>query len=306
MVGRLKRMLSQESYDGIYAICSQMAPYLTLAKATDENAKAILEDTELTFVTKYREFVLKKGLLRILASQEHQRAKDYAAKVWPRFDRIIVMSDLDKEKLLSLNRGMSILVVPNGVDTEYFRAAAPPRPDRKILGFLGGALHYPNVDALAYFCHDILPLVHRDMPDTSLLVIGDFFDRQACPSNTPVRYTGYVEDVRPHLADCTLFVAPIRIGGGTRLKILEAMSLGIPVVSTPIGCEGLDVEHGRDILIADTAEKFASSIKAVLSDETFRRSLSGNGRRLVEQKYAWRLVLKRLARFFQDEPTPGS
>jgi glycosyltransferase involved in cell wall biosynthesis len=304
MVGKLERMIAKDKYDIVYAVYSQMAPYLTLAKVLDRNIKTILEDIDLSFITKYREYENKKGMARIFASFEYKRIKDYVAKTWPSYDKIIVMSDVDKEKLSTISKGMNISVVPNGVDTEYFQPVSHRKSNNNKLAFLGGSLHYPNVDALMYFCKEIYPQVCQDIKDISLTVIGEFTENSILKTNNSVRFTGYVDDIRPYLNDCTLLIVPIRIGGGTRLKILEAMSLGIPVVSTSIGCEGIDAEKDKDIIIADSPHDFAKSIKAVLKDESFRHSLSRNGRHLVKKKYNWENITSRLEKIYQNELTP--
>jgi glycosyltransferase involved in cell wall biosynthesis len=304
MVGKLERMITKDKYDIVYAVYSQMAPYLTQAKVLDRNIKTILEDIDLSFVTKYREYENKKGMARVLASFEYKRIKNYVTKTWPGYDKIIVMSDVDKEKLLTISGGMNISVVPNGVDTEYFQSVGYRKSNNNKLAFLGGSLHYPNVDALMYFCKEIYPQVCQDIGDISLTVIGEFTENSILKTNNSVRFTGYVDDIRPYLNDCTLLIVPIRIGGGTRLKILEAMSLGIPVVSTSIGCEGIDVEKDKNIIIADSSHDFAKSIKAVLNDESFRHSLSRNGRHLVKKKYNWENIASRLEKIYQNELTP--
>lgn len=304
MVGKLERMITKDKYDIVYAVYSQMAPYLTQAKVLDRNIKTVLEDIDLSFVTKYREYVNKKGIARVLASFEYKRIKDYVTKTWPGYDKIIVMSDVDKEKLLTINGSMNISVVPNGVDTEYFQSVGYRKSNNNKLAFLGGSLHYPNVDALMYFCKEIYPQVCQDIGDISLTVIGEFTENSILKTSNSVHFTGYVDDIRPYLNDCTLLIVPIRIGGGTRLKILEAMALGIPVVSTSIGCEGIDAEKDKDIIIADSSHDFAQGIIAVLKDESFRHSLSRNGRRLVKKKYDWENIASRMEKIYQNELTP--
>lgn len=304
MSEKLERMITRDKYDIVYAVYSQMAPYLTQAKILDRNIKTVLEDIDLSFVTKYREYANKKGLAKVWASLEYKRTKDYVTRIWPSYDKVIVMSDVDKEKLLTINAGMNISVVPNGVDTEYFQSAGYRKSNNNKLAFLGGSLHYPNVDALMYFLKEIYPQVNQEIADISLTVIGEFTENSILNLNNSVHFTGYVDDIRPYLNECTLLIVPLRIGGGTRLKILEAMSLGIPVVSTSIGCEGIDAEKDKDIIIADSAQDFAESIKAVLKDESLRFSLSRNGRRLIKQKYNWENIVFRLEKIYQNELTP--
>jgi glycosyltransferase involved in cell wall biosynthesis len=296
-------MITKDKYDIVYAVYSQMAPYLTHAKVLDKDIKTVLEDIDLSFVTLFRDYLNKRGLAKAFAYFEYRKMKNYVVKTWPSFDNVIVMSDVDKQKLLKIRAGMKISVIPNGVDTEYFQFAGHRKSNNK-LAFLGGSLHYPNVDALLYFFKEIYPQVNQDIEDISLTVIGEFTENSIFDSNNSVHLTGYVDDIRPYLNDCALLIVPLRIGGGTRLKILEAMSLGIPVISTSIGCEGIDVEKGKDIVIADSAHEFARGIKIVLGDESLQYSLSKNGRCLIKQKYGWEKIVSRLEKIYQDELTP--
>lgn len=296
---KLAQMLRSEHYDVVEAIYSQMAPYLQQAHAIDENAKTILEEIDMGFVTKGREFSTRTGLGRMLGRLEYQRMRNYTASTWSGFDEIIAMSDVDKSKLLDLEPQLRVSVIANGVDVDYFQPAAPSNSDQ-TLAFLGGSLHYPNVDALNYFCRDILPAVSRRLPDISLTVIGDFRPECLRDGGEGVRYTGFVNDLRPYLKECRALIVPLRIGGGTRLKILEAMAMGIPVVSTTIGCEGIEAQPDRDVLIADTPEEFGKAIESVWHDELLRKRLAQNGRALVEEKYSWHRIADQLAAVYEE------
>ena len=293
MVRKLDEMVGRDRYDVVHAIYSQMAPYLIRAKALDRNMKSILDDIDLFFVAKYREYLTQKGLARVFSSLEYKKIGDYVARTWPRFDGITVMSMEDKKKLLALNPDLNVSVVPNGVDTDYFRPLNHPRTNRKLV-FVGGSRHYPNVDALSYFCENIFPLVQHEMKDVSLTVIGEFSRNLIPKGDHEIQFTGYVEDIRPYLEDCSLNIVPLRIGGGTRLKILEAMALGIPTVSTSIGCEGIEADKDREIIIADDPQEFANGIKTILGNELLHQTLARNGRDLVVQKYSWLQIVRKL------------
>jgi glycosyltransferase involved in cell wall biosynthesis len=293
LLKKLDERVGNDRYDVVHAIYSQMAPYLIRAMTLDRNVKSILDDIDLFFVAKYRDYLTRKGLASVFHFLEYKRIRDYVAKTWPCFDGITVMSMKDKEKLLALNPDLNVSVVPNGVDTDYFRPLNHSGNNRKLV-FVGGSRHYPNVDALSYFCENIFPLVRQEMKDVSLTVIGEFSRNLIPKGDHEIQFTGYVEDIRPHLKDCSLNIVPLRIGGGTRLKILEAMALGIPTVSTSIGCEGIEADKDREIIIADDPQEFAKSIKAILGDEVLHQTLARNGRDLVEQKYSWSQIVRKL------------
>ena len=160
-----------------------------------------------------------------------------------------------------------------------------------------------NAKNFFLICEEIFPLVLHEMKDVSFTVIGEFSSNLIPKGDHEIHFTGYVEDIRPYLKDCSLNIVPLRIGGGTRLKILEAMALGIPTVSTSIGCEGIEAERDRDIIIADDPKEFAEGIKAVLRDPSLQQRLAENGRHVVEQKYSWPRIVSRLEEIYQEGRT---
>jgi len=297
----LEKMIRKGKYDIVQAVYCQMAPYLLRAKELDKNVTSSLVDIDLSFISKYREYSAKKGIARILSFLEYRRMKNYVTTIWPKFDYTIAMSEVDKEKLLSLNSELNIIVSPNGVDINYFRPFKDRKPKKNRLAFLGGSNHHPNVDALLYFNSEIFPKVHQYNSDISLTVIGNFAVNLIPNTNNHIKFTGFVDDFRPVLNDCAILVVPIRIGGGTRLKVLEAMALGIPVVSTSIGCEGIVVENNKDIIIADTDQDFADGILAVLKTKQLYQSLAKNGKKLIEEKYSWQKIVSRLEDVYQKD-----
>ena len=162
--------------------------------------------------------------------------------------------------------------------------------------FTGVMGYEPNADAAQYFCNQIFPLVRREVKDARLLIVGHAspptVQRLAEIGNVSV--TGSVADVLPYYQQARLSVVPLRGGGGTRLKILEAMALGRPVVSTSIGCEGLAVRDGIHLEIADEPVAFAQRVVRLLLDRRLREQLAGNARRLVEERYEWSVIAEKL------------
>lgn len=202
----------------------------------------------------------------------------------------VMVSDADRLELQRIAPEANSAVVPNGVDIDAFRPGAG-REDGIV--FVGGLNWFPNRDALEYFCDAILPLVRAAGESTPVRWLGggatdevrrDYGDRYG------VELTGYVPDVRPYVRDAACYVVPLRVGGGTRLKILDAWAMGKAVVSTSVGCEGLAAEDGRNILIRDDPEGFAHAVRAVLHDGALRRRLGIEGRRTVERQYSWERI----------------
>ena len=182
-------------------------------------------------------------------------------------------------------------VVQTGVDTEYFTPSTAA-VDRAHMVFTGSMDWLPNEDGMTYFCREILPRIRQSEPDATLSIIG----RSPTPAvrklaEIPgIEVTGRVDDVRPHIARGSVYIVPLRIGGGTRLKIFEAMSMGKAVVSTTVGAEGLPVTNGRDIEIADEPARFAQAVVRLMREAGARRHIEAAARRLVVEKYDWSAV----------------
>ena len=210
------------------------------------------------------------------------------ARYASRFDQSIAVSSTDADLLRRRNPALPVSVVENGVDCARMQplAEAPTGNDLLFTGVLG---YPPNADAIRFFCREILPLVRREFPDARLLIAGQSPppDLRELASGEAVELLADVADIVPCYRRARLSVVPLRAGGGTRLKILESMALGRAVVSTAIGCEGIDVRHGRDILIADDAASFAACVVLLLRDPEMRAALSARARQTVETGYDW-------------------
>ena len=198
----------------------------------------------------------------------------------------VVCSDTDRMRLHRLAPNARVSVVPNGVDTDAFRPDDAPECG---VAFVGGTSPAPNSDALGYFCEDILPHLRTTAPAVPVRWIGraSFAQQQFYRERYGVELTGYVDDVRPEMREAACHIVPLRIGGGTRLKILNAWAMGKAVVSTSCGCEGLHAIDGENILIRDEPRFFARAIADVLQDESLRHRLAEGGRATVERLYAW-------------------
>lgn len=188
--------------------------------------------------------------------------------------------------------------VPTGVDCEYFQPPSNPA-EKPVLAFLGAMDWDANQDAVLWFANEVLPLIRKKRPDVELLLIGRNPPtqlRDLAARDSKVRVTGTVPDVRPVMHEAAAMVLPLRIGGGTRIKVYEAMAMGVPVVSTTIGAEGLDTTHGRNIRIADNADAFATEALSLVSNPDEARTMANEARRHVEENYSW----TRVAGIFSD------
>jgi glycosyltransferase involved in cell wall biosynthesis len=210
------------------------------------------------------------------------------------FGLCVTMSDADRRLLKSTNGSLRVEVSSNGVDTTHYRPLPDESDDADLL-FIGNMGYEPNADAAAYFCHDILPFVRAGVPNSKLRIVGI----NPMPSvlrlqDTGVQVTGSVPDVIPYYKQSKVCVVPLRAGSGTRLKIMEAMPLGRPVVSTSLGCEGLDVVDGEHILIADDNKLFAEHVLKLLRNRELRSKIAANAREFVVAHYDWDVITERL------------
>ena len=213
-----------------------------------------------------------------------------------KFDRCIAVSQVDKQLLVNANPRLQVDVIPNGVDIEKYQPLPlPPESVSPSLMLIGSMAYPPCADAVRYFCSEIFPLIRQSINGTELWIVGENPGAEVRELNgSGVHVTGRVEDVVPYYQRTTVCVVPLRAGGGTRLKILEAMALGRPVVSTTMGCEGLDVVDGEHLLIADTPEQFAQTTLRLLQDRQLYQHISANGRELVAARYDWDKIAERL------------
>ena len=233
-------------------------------------------------------------LKRLLLKQQWNRMLRFERDVLSRFDVVLAVSEADGQTFERLYPGAlrsPVHVVKTGVDTAFFTPVSGVE-HRAHLVFTGSMDWLPNEDGMVYFVRDILPRIRAAEPSATLTIVG----REPTPTvrrlaeQAGVAVTGRVEDVRPEIAAADVYVVPLRIGGGTRLKIFEAMAMGKAVVSTSIGAEGLPVTHREDILLADEPAQFAHAVVSLIRDTGARRRLEAAARRLVVDHYDWSAV----------------
>ena len=243
--------------------------------------------------------VEKNPLKAAYARYECNRMKQYEKSVWGRFKKILVCSDVDKREVKKRCPDAYVEVIPNGVNAP---AAVENNEDSDTLVYTGLIGWHPNEDAVLYFAESIFPLIKKERPSVQWSIVGkDPSVRvQALTKDRSISVTGFVEDINAYITTGAVIVVPLRIGSGTRLKILEAMSMKKAVVSTSIGCEGLRVSHGTDIMIADTPEAFASNVLELLNNEERRNELGRNARALVENEYTYPVIGKKIEEVLVD------
>src|SRR5712691_4914110 len=234
---------------------------------------------------------LDQAVLRNYLRLQADRSERLTRQLCPGFALNVMMSEMDAGRLQTLAPGAATLVVPNGTDTEYFRPNGPKSVAGRVV-FVGPTYNFPNRDAVEFLLEEIWPRIRAADRTTSLRLIGRNApaDQSRYAAESGVTPLGHVPDVRPPLSEAACCVVPIRVCGGTRLNIVDAWAMGKAVVSTSIGCEGLNAVDGENILIRDTADAIADAVLQVLSDATVRSRLERNGRRTATETYSWHVV----------------
>ena len=292
---RLNALLASQTFDLI--VCDFLFPAVNLPSRLPCPAVIFTHNVESEIWRRHAE--TKTGAIgKALYGAQYRRMLRYEKKTLARFDGVLAVSDADRETFAALYPGairQPAYVVPTGVDTDYFAPSAMGHPQSAIsksLVFTGSMDWLPNEDAMQFFCREILPLVRAEEPNVTLSIVG----RSPTPAvkrladEHAVQVTGRVDDVRPYMQDAAVYVVPLRIGGGTRLKIFEAMSMGMTVVSTTVGAEGLPVNDGEHVMLADEPSTFARAIVHLLRDTDRRAQIGAAARALVLERYDWSAV----------------
>ncbi|MGO9480405.1 MAG: polysaccharide deacetylase family protein [Candidatus Kryptoniota bacterium] len=282
----LDRLLKKENYDLIILEFPLMGK-LTLAK----NVTKILDEHNIEYSNLHRMYKGIKSLPRkFLYFREHHKMFVQEIDTCNMVDAIFVTSQNDRAILREQLKEKPIYVVPNGVDTDYFKPSDETTEPYSMV-FTGTMDYLPNHDGMVYFLDDIFPLIKRTLPEVKIYVVGKNpppdLKRRASPD---IIVTGSVEDVRPYAWKASVYVVPLRMGSGTRLKILEGLAMKKAIVTTSIGCEGIEVKDGENVLIANNAVLFAEKVVDLLLDNEKARRLGTKGYELVTSKYKWDVI----------------
>lgn len=234
-----------------------------------------------------------RGPKRWFFRREQRLLQRYEGRICSEFEAVTAVSEEDRRSLCQVMPVQrDIPVIPIAVDAEQERPI-PREPGAKSILSLATMMWPPNVDGVCWFAREIYPLVRRAVPDTHFYVCGQrpVAEVRALPEQDPtIEVTGYVPDPRPYIAKSACLIVPLRSGGGMRVKILEALARGIPIVSTTIGCEGIDLTPGKHLLVADTPSEFADAVTLLLRDPEFGARLAAAGYQRVLERYDWRAV----------------
>ena len=285
----IERRLACEGIDLVVADFLLAAP--NVARAAAPPTVLFAHNVEHVIWQRMRA-VERRGWRRALLALESRKMRRYETRACARARLTIAVSDADRHLLAAAAPGARVRAVPTGVDVDYFAPDGVAEIPGRLV-FTGSMDWYPNEDGIAHFIETVLPRVRREVPATTLTVVGRNPSARLrdAAAAAGVHVTGLVDDVRPYMAEAAVYVVPLRIGGGTRLKIFEALSMAKAVVSTGVGAEGLPLAPGRHFLQADDPAAFAEAVTSLLRDSARRRAIGAAGRRLVEERYSWSKVV---------------
>ncbi|MEZ5583601.1 MAG: glycosyltransferase [Candidatus Competibacteraceae bacterium] len=293
----LASILNTYRYDIIHFDTISLAYYHNLVKRSSPESKLSLGHHNIESHMLLRRSKNEKNLLKkAYYLQEGIRLAHYEKEYCPKFDLNITCSNLDSKRLLELTGAQKVCAIENGVDIKYFVPGTLPKNPKNLI-FIGTMNWYPNIDAMRFFLSSIWPILIKKEPEISMDIIGvnppeDILQYEK--EDNRINIHGFVDDVRPYLASAGIYVCPIRDGGGTKLKILDAFASGIPVVAHPVACEGIDISDGKNVLLADNVKSYIDNIIELIHNDLLRHQLSLEARKLAESKYSFSSIGFRL------------
>ena len=296
----LKSFLNNKQYDAVHFDTISLCPYRHLIP--DRTATTLDHHNIESHMMLRRADKEKNFFLKAYYRQEGNRLRRYEQKLCPTFDLNITCSELDSRRLLEVCPGLKTAEIPNGVDLEYFKPRNNQQQENSLI-FVGSMNWYPNIEAMHFFVSEIWPLLLKEVPDCILNIVGASPPesiKQLGRDNSRIKIHGFVDDVRPYMEQSAVYICPIRDGGGTKLKLLDAFAMEKAVVAHPIACEGIDATPGRDVFFAETTREFVEKITTLFADEQLRYSMGKNARKMVQAGYSYNSIGKKLATLFEQ------
>jgi sugar transferase (PEP-CTERM/EpsH1 system associated) len=292
----IKKILSKGRFDLIHIDSLHMAYYGEFIKHEFELPLVLREhNVQTTIMERYYQ---QQGnpFTRLYAYLQWKKTHRYEAKICEIFDMCLMITREDKNRIERMNSSVKTCIIPAGVDTSYFYPLKIKEEPCSLV-FVGDLSWLPNVDGLLWFYNRVWPRIKKSFLQVKSYVVGRRPPqkiRKLSKREQNIVVTGFVTDVRSYVAKCSVFVVPLRIGGGMRLKILEAMGMERPVVATSVGAEGIMVTDRENIMIADSEVDFAERVIELLKDTNLRRKVAQGGKKLIEQEYRWESIVEEL------------
>jgi glycosyltransferase involved in cell wall biosynthesis len=294
MKSALEGILAKKAFDVVQVESIHLMAHLPIIRAAHNPPLVICDwhNIESELMQRYSEG--EPNLLRqAYAAKTARLMRGFERRATHDFDAHLVVSEKDAERLRTLNPDVRVFVIENGVDTSYYSDAQIGRgaglPGKRRIVFVGSMDYHANIEGVVKFAREVWPRLRSRQPNLVFTIVGRDPSREVRElAQTPgIEVTGTVDDVRPFYRNAVASVVPLNVGGGSRLKILEAMAAGVPIVSTTLGAEGLNVQHGKNILIADTNEQQIEAIVRLIENEEQQKQLVDGGHALVSSHYDW-------------------
>ena len=300
----VKKAVSEKEYDLIHIDTVGLWQYIN-----GIDLPTILNHHNVESQMLFRRAKNSKFPLNIYFSNQAVKLRKIENKACHTVSANVTCSQLDSDRLSQIGV-KTAHVIPNGVDTDYFfrqrNYPCPKLSEECKLLFVGGLEWYPNAQAVSYLLEHVWPKLNKQVADISLSVVGrgkhDKLEKYAS-ENKRIFAPGFVDDVRPIMEEASIYVCPIKDGGGTKLKILDALAMGIPIVADPIACEGIDVVNGEHVLFASTGEEYIEAIKTLNNNVELRKKISQNAQRLIAEKYSYKKVGENIREIYEKVPS---
>lgn len=293
MLARIEQILLNEKIDLIHV---DILPLMNYYAAINHYPVLLVEHNVESLLLRRRIRHTRNFILKLFLWTQYVKLSIFETKQIGNVDCVAAVSEEEKGILKSMNPNAHVELVPNGVDSDFFRPPAEDKAQNSII-FVGGLNWFPNLDGISYFCEQIQPIVRLHAGEFSTVIVGK--ENKGFRYANSIIQTGFVKDIRPFVNAAKVFIVPLRIGGGTRLKILDAMALGKAIVSTSIGCEGIEVKNGTHLIIENDPRRFAEAIVELLVNGQKRLTLGKNARQLVEEKYDWGVITQDLEEIYE-------
>lgn len=295
---KLENLIRKKSFDIIHFEMLHSGQYLD---DLSEKIPTLLSLQNIDSVVWQRLAEYSKSKIQKIGYRHQSHTfRRYEKKMCPKFNTVTCVSKIDKDILSAICSQADIDLIPNGVDLDLYRPKYEQEKEN-VLVFTGSMDWLPNEDAAVYFTQHVFPLIKQNIKSVKFQIVGSNPTESVLKlgKQENVVVTGRVEDIKPYIAQATVYVVPLRIGGGTRLKILEALAMGKAVVSTPVGAEGLDLSDGEDIFLAEDVESFAETIIRLMNSKDHRRQVGMAGRKFMEKEYSWDKIGKKLREVYE-------
>jgi len=285
----IKEVLKENRIDVIHFHGPAMAQYINAAS----NYPKVVVPIDCISERFYQFYKVSKNPVKKIHYFLHwKKSVKFERDYYIKFDQCVVVNIYDAKKLQEISPKLELNVIPNGVDIQYFcpKSKKSVQKECKSIVFTGAMNYYPNIDAVLFFVREIFPYIRQEIPDIKFYIVGRDPDPKIfrlTKTYDNIIVTGFVEDIRPYLLKSSVYIAPLRTGVGIKNKVLEAMATGIPIVGTSLSFSGIEVEHGKEVLIADEPKEVARLVLSLIKDKNLAETLAYQGRRFVEKNHSW-------------------